>query len=333
MRLSRRPYGRRRIVRRRPYSRRRTGSVRFKKTRTLAKIALRSTKKLKRRTEVKLLVKNYDTEKIAATGLTYDAKGPADGKGVLYNNFFIDTANPLQGIEGNQRIGLVVAPLSLRLKIMVHALPWHKTTNPSLAPFEVWMVVYRHKLDWQSGTRLNPSSNNPSTIKRLLGDSGVPSECYSPLDGTWKTVSAPFNTDQYTILKHKRLGRFRAQPAHTYTSAATVDINSRPVKSLLTGVVGPATTAQLDTNAQEVYNPQTSGGSFYKKCSFKMPISKNKLRYTPGDATDALPFYQPVGYKNYAVGFYVLQGDDSELGLTCKRAAITCQSQFRYSDA
>ena len=101
------------------------------------------------------------------------------------------------GNSAHTRVGNEIMVKSLNLKGFIAAYPFDNSTNSRKSPFDVYMVIYKRKID---------SDGDPANIKEYTnGTTGA-------INGSIQTtVLAPFNRRGYTI-KKVRVFKFKAQP-------------------------------------------------------------------------------------------------------------------------
>jgi len=119
------------------------------------------------------------------------------------NRNILSTIALAQGTEQEQRIGNEIGNCKLRLRGYVQSQMFSAThssntgtSNASLLPFEVHMVVYKRK---------KSIDNTFDSIKSL------PSNTTGGIDNTVMNTLMPFNKDAYIIKKH-RVFRLRSMP-------------------------------------------------------------------------------------------------------------------------
>lgn len=123
------------------------------------------------------------------------------------NGFLIDNIwNRIligQGTNNQQRVGNEVCPTSLQLKGFITATDYDRSTNKSLHPFEVHMILYKNKLD---------SNGSPASIVEDVNNT------MGNITGTAPNSLLTFNRKGYIIHKH-RVFRFKPSPYQDPTAS------------------------------------------------------------------------------------------------------------------
>ena len=131
---------------------------------------------------------------IKSSGLLLNTNGLKITNLFASNNLTID-----QGVLQNQRVGREITNCSLYLKATIQATFHNESTNTGQFPFDVYMIVYRDKLQ--------PNTNTAEKLK--LGVNGVGTH----ITGSAQNIQLPFNKDRYTIYTNRRVARFKPMPA------------------------------------------------------------------------------------------------------------------------
>lgn len=130
---------------------------------------------------------------IKASGLTDATQGCHIGNVWGTSNLTI-----AQGTAQNQRVGRKIENCSLWFKGCIQATFHNEATNTNQFPFDVYMVVYKDKL--------NSNTNVPDYLK--MNDSGNATN----ITGTPLNFMLPWNKSRYVIYSNKRIARFKPMP-------------------------------------------------------------------------------------------------------------------------
>jgi len=193
------PYGRKPSTKpRRAYKPKRKPAA--KKPATFAKKVMAVVKGVAE-TKIKSGLQLDNSNLITGSGLNLAA-----GKGYA-NMHVMQLVGLSQGVGNDQRIGNKISNCKLRLSGFVETMPFNATTNTSQVPFELHMVILKAK----NGL---PASLNFTDVKTIPGSTtggvvDVISSCY------------PWNTDAYTIKKHKI---FKLAATFPYVSGSLTDV-------------------------------------------------------------------------------------------------------------
>lgn len=118
--------------------------------------------------------------------------------GLLVKNILgATTFSMAQGSNQQQRIGNTINNCKLNLKGFIHSMPAHSTSNVSLYPYEVHVLVYKTK---------QGSSGDPDKILQNTNNTNT------DINGLAVTTLLPFNRKGYTIKRH-RVFRLKSNPA------------------------------------------------------------------------------------------------------------------------
>ena len=124
----------------------------------------------------------------------------AGSHGLKISNIFNSTNLTIdQGVAQNERVGREITNCTLILKATIQATFHNEATNTGQFPFDVYMIVYRDKLQ--------PNTNNADLLK--LNVAGHPTS----ITGSAQNLQLPFNKDRYTIYTNRRVARFKPMPA------------------------------------------------------------------------------------------------------------------------
>ena len=176
-------------------------------------------------------------------GLTFSNLIFNAGAGVP--NVLKSGANMPIGNGGNDRVGNQIQVKSLTLKGFIAALPFNSHSNTSKTPFDVYMCVYKRKIN---------NDGDPSYLKEYTNGT------VGAINGSIQTtVLAPFNRKNY-VIKKVRVFRFKAQP------------------EVITG--GPTANGIGIVNNE---SGSTSTRDYFKTFSIDIPVKK-MLKYA-GDST------------------------------------------------
>lgn len=180
--------------------------------------------------------------------------------GLVNTNTNISAFRVAQGLERCNRVGAEITKVACTLRGWVYALPFNASTNANQTPFDVYMVIYRNKLDPYI-------TAYPENMK--LGQSNDDARPYE-LDGNLQNFMLPWNREKYTILRHKKIATFRPQPYAT----------------------GPGLTSS--------FNPQTATGAYFKQFSCKLPCPRKiKFQSLVGQDASADPMLLPWSLAFY----------------------------------
>lgn len=161
------------------------------------------------------------------------------------------------GNSAHTRVGNEIRVKSLTLKGFIAALPFDNSTNSKKSPFDVYMVVYKRKID---------SDGDPAYIKEYTnGTTGA-------INGSIQTtVLAPFNRRGY-VIKKVRVFKFKAQPEV---------------------IVGGSSANGIGIVNSETGN--TSTRDYFKTFSFQVPIKK-LLKYRGDNTSEPINEWFSVGF-------------------------------------
>lgn len=279
--------------------------------RTIVKKAVRTAmnKRFEKRVEniidkqAEVKQKTYVLTKSAVPGGAYwqYIRGGGLESGTVTDNGFVvpNILNSLiiaPGTGSSDRIGLSVNVKELRLKGMIHAMPYSiggggLPGNTNLSPFEVVMVVYKNKNDVTgSATKLKLDEETNSAI-------AINSDAYNDM--------YPWNRADYTIKKVLRM-RFKGPPV---------------------AVEEPASSGNYPVFANPIY-----GDASNKLChrfNISVPIKKELTWNSPwANAANKLPQNEWL-----SVGFYLVNLDGTTPPNTQARATIYLNATLRYTDA
>lgn len=193
-----RPF-RKKINRKKTLSKMRTNAVR---SATTAQFNKRVLAVVNRNLETKMrVVSVYDKESIHGSGLATTTftggttpitpVAPGLAKKNLLAHINLD-----QGVEQEQRIGNSINNVRLRVRGFIQSAVYNSNTNASLLPYEVHMLVYKRKRDY----------DNPYDILK-----SYPNNATGQITSDIITTLYPFNKDSYEIKKHRV---FRMRPMH-----------------------------------------------------------------------------------------------------------------------
>jgi len=130
----------------------------------------------------------------------------ATGMGFAQSDVML-MVNLSQGVGNDQRIGNKISNCKLRISGFVETLPYHATTNTSQVPYELHMLILKRKDGLANAVQYTDLKVYPGSTTGGLVD--VISSCY------------PFNTDAYTIYKHKV---FKLSATFPYVSGGLTDV-------------------------------------------------------------------------------------------------------------
>lgn len=199
----------------------------------------------------------------------------------------------VQGIASNQRVGDKIAPVSCYLRGMVHANVFDTVSNISFIPYDVHVVVFKHKAsrDLPMGQLLMKyeTSNNPPSAE--------------PITGTPVNEMLPWSPS-YSKIAHRV---FRLRP---------------PDSGDISGGSG---------TSQTRINTQTSNAPYYRRFAIKIPIPK-KLTYETPTSQFPSNFWFSVGCYVVPSDGVALNGPSTPT-LNQIRAKVYMRAQMSYKDA
>lgn len=263
---------------------------------------------LARRVETKLKTYTWASDAhIHGGGLSLDTFDPS-----LANGFLLPALSSLltlpQGFTQQTRIGNSITPKGLTVSGLITSMPWQETTNQSLLPFEVHMIMYRSRRD--------PDHGPPNYLKQL--NAGV----VGPISGTALNDMAPYNKEGYVILK-RRVWRLKPSPAYDL-------INTTAGQQL------------------EQVNPSfgSTSNKYFHRFKLRIPLPKKLMYQDPG--ITALPDEElnPPGNMEHvgdfvataptnfraSLGFYIVNGDGNALPQNQVRSKVDLKAALYYTD-
>ena len=129
----------------------------------------------------------------------------AETKGLLIKNILGSPKFIMaQGTNQQQRVGNSINNCILHLNGFIHSMPTHATSNVSLYPYEVHVLVFKTK---------QGSSGNPDTILQNTDNTNI------GIIGNASSTLLPWNRKGYIIKKHK-IFRLKSNPVTGTSSLA-----------------------------------------------------------------------------------------------------------------
>jgi len=239
-----------------------------------------------RSSETKLkTVQFWDSQDVAGTGLAYALR-----RGATELNLLAGLALK-QGVQQEERVGVQVSPVALTVAGFAMGQPFDSTTNISLYPYELHILVYKYK------------TNNQGVDTALLQ---YPDNTNGPILGLKETLY-PFNRKAYVIKKHK-VYRFKPLPSVAHGSIHPAD-------------PGPPPT---DGTAPVLQNPSFSSALAvqYRRFKFSIPIKK-VLDYNDQSNT---PTNEWLSFAAY-----VINGDGADLSDAPPGVSLPAQTRVRIT--
>lgn len=169
---------------------------------------------IRKQAETKMkVVTIFDNSAIQGAGLQPALSGGAGG---LFNSNILGQMALAQGTEQEQRVGNQVSNCRITLRGFVDANAYNATTNTSSNPFEVHMVIFKSKDNYQTDGDLDGIK-----LQKLKS---LPSNSLGPVDGSVKSTIYPYNKDLY-IIKKVRIFRLKANPQDSNPNQVNPQVN------------------------------------------------------------------------------------------------------------